>query len=1005
MFRRVVSVMCLAALVSAGAAFAATTSRLTGEVFDNDGAPMPGVTVQISSDKLIGGPQIAIADENGRFVFNLLPVGIYTVEATLVGFKPASGQVQVSLDRAAQIVFNMVPEQFGGEIQVSAQVPVVDTAQVNTSVTFDEDYLQKAAVGSANRDYLSMIGQAAGVAGSGNASVFGGSNGDNSFLIDGLNTTDPVTGTFGTNFNYDAIQEMNFQTGGFEAEFGQATGGIVNLVTKSGGNEFSGSFDVRYRNENMTENGDHFDRDEQDSLYQSLSGTLGGPILRDKLWFFASLEKVDTSRQNQGAQFPREYDGTNYIGKITWQIADSHRAVLKYTGAPADIPGINSSQFVEESAKGLQYQGSDIWQAELNSVLSESVLLNASVGVFANDIDVRASTGNTDKSGHRNEDTLVDSNNFLYSSLNDRFRDEIRVNTTIFVDRALGSHEVKVGAEYSDMEFNYNFFYNGDGFIFDVSDGSTSGYQFQDLNGDGYFNSYVTIEEPLETNREWENSYGDILTFFAQDAWRPHPNVTVKPGVRWDRVTLANHVEEQIADMDRWQPRLGIAWDIAGNSKYVLRASGGRFMDPTALSIPSFASGVTQTYRDYGIMEYYCNLTRGLRCSPEDFPSSFGDPIYWTNREGIEYVLFDNQGQADIYEPAQTLDQAGVGQLQAPYADEFIIAFETQIARETSLEITYVNKQTKEIIEDTCANNTWAWGDGDYPDLDDKGTWTTAGECNYYMITNMPTFYRDYEGIILQAETRQNRLHLLGSYTYSESTGNTANGPAQTYATALADFFPVHFVNRDGYLPDHREHRIKVNGYYLFPHNWTVGFDGFFSSAGHQTLLSTCDALNNYGSFQSTIDQAAAANIDTDLVDYCYTGDNAFLGTTDIYLEDRGNFTTKSTWQLDMQASKTWNLKKVDLTIVGTVYNIFNRELDLTFNSRAFRQEINPDTLEGMNYCNESFDPACTPASQPENFIYDEYYGTDGSPVLVGLGEATSYRLPRRYEVGFRIEF
>ena len=182
-------------------------------------------------------------------------------------------------------------------------------------------------------------------------SVFGGSTSDNSYLIDGLNTTDPTTGTFGTNFNFDAIQEMNFQTGGFEAEFGQATGGIVNLVTKSGGNEFSGSLDIRYRDQNMTENGDHYDRDEQESLYQSISGTFGGPILRDKLWFFASLEKVDTSRQDQGVDFPREFDGWNYIGKLTWQISDANRAVLKYSGAPADVT-LWSDRFTDISARG-----------------------------------------------------------------------------------------------------------------------------------------------------------------------------------------------------------------------------------------------------------------------------------------------------------------------------------------------------------------------------------------------------------------------------------------------------------------------------------------------------------------------------------------------------------------------------------------------------------------------------------------------------------------------------
>ena len=962
MFRRMILAVCLVALVSSSAVFAATTSRLTGEVFDNDGLAMPGVTVQISSDKLIGGPQIAIADGEGRFTFNLLPVGMYTVEATLVGFKPASGQVQVTLDRTAQIIFNMVPEQFGGEIEVSAQVPVVDTAQVNTSVNFDNEYLQKAAVGASNRDYLAMMGQAAGVQiGSANPSVFGSSTSDNSYLIDGLNTTDPATGTFGTNFNFDAIQEMNFQTGGFEAEFGQATGGIVNLVTKSGGNEFSGSFDIRYRDQNMTENGDHFNKDEQDSLYRSLSGTLGGPILRDKLWFFASLEKVDTSRQNQDVDFPREFDGWNYIGKLTWQIADSHRAVLKYSGAPADVT-LWSDVFTDISARGNQYQTSAIWQAELNSVLSESVLLNASIGLFSNEINAGAYDGSTNVSGHvlRTEDQAdvdpVDYKYFYHSypatSLNNRSRDEFRLSTTIFADKALGSHEIKIGAEYSDMTYENAFWYNGGAYIRDQLDASSSGYQFQDINGDGYFNAWMTLKEPLEAAQDVTTSTGDILTLFAQDAWRPHPNVTVKPGVRWDNVKLSNSVGEQIADMDRWQPRLGIAWDIAGNSKYVLRASGGRFMDPTALTIPDFASGVPIIYHDYNTLEFYCNATRGTLCDPNMFPPSFGDPYFFTNGEGIEYVLFDNRDEPAVYDPAQTLDQAGVGHLETPYADEFILAFETQVARETSIELTYVNKQTKDIIEDTCSNNTWAWGDGDYPSLDDPTTWTTGAGCGYYMITNFSTFYRDYEAFILSAETRRNRLHLLGSYTYSTSEGNTANGALQSYATALADYFPVHFFNRDGYLPDDRRHRLKVNGYYLFPHNWTVGFDGFYESAGHQSVFSTC---------QNLIDNMGDDPYLNEISAYCYTGDGAFLSTTDIFITPRGAYETKSVWQLDVQGSKTWSLNKVDLTVVATVYNIFDNEADRTFNTEAY---VNRE-----------------------------------------VGETLTWYLPRRYEVGFRIEF
>ena len=232
------------------------------------------------------------------------------------------------------------------------------------------------------------------------------------------------------------------------------------------------------------------------------------------------------------------------------------------------------------------------------------------------------------------------------TSLNDRFRNEFRVNTTIFVDNAVGSHEVKVGAEYSDMKFDNAFWYNGGAYIRDQLEVESPSYQFQDINGDGYYNAWMTLKEPLDEAEDITTSTGDILTFFAQDAWRPHPNVTVKPGVRWDNVKLGNHTGEQIADMDSWQPRFGIAWDIAGNSKYVLRASGGRFMDPTALSIPNFASGVVQTYHDYNTMEFYCNATRGLRCDPGGFPGELRRSDLLHQRRGHRVRALRQPGQS-----------------------------------------------------------------------------------------------------------------------------------------------------------------------------------------------------------------------------------------------------------------------------------------------------------------------------------------------------------------------
>ena len=122
-------------------------------------------------------------------------------------------------------------------------------------------------------------------------------------------------------------------------------------------------------------------------------------------------------------------------------------------------------------------------------------------------------------------------------------------------------------------------------------------------------------------------------------------------------MALQNAVGVEVANMDRWQPRLGVAWDISGNAKYVARASWGRFMDPTALTIATFANGLDDIRHEYDTMEFLCNA--GFPCDRSFLESLFGtESIDWTNGEGYNYVLFDTRGTT-VYEPAETLDQAG----------------------------------------------------------------------------------------------------------------------------------------------------------------------------------------------------------------------------------------------------------------------------------------------------------------------------------------------------------
>ena len=581
-----------------------------------------------------------------------------------------------------------------------------------------------------------------------------------------------------------------------------------------------------------------------------------------------------------------------------------------------------------------------MWQLELGSVLSESLLLNVQVGSL--DVYIRGfPTDNPDTiPGHVDEDTGLWSGNSPENWDDDRPRREARADLTWFVDDLAGSHELKGGLDVSDLGFDSVYYVSGGGYLHDRVPASGATWEPVDLNGDGFFNHYLTIREPEATAKRPTSSSGEGFSAYLQDAWRVHPRLTVKPGIRLDRTTLTNDPGEEIADMERWQPRLGVAWDVLGSARHVIRASGGRFMDPGALAVPSFASGVVRGWHDYNTLEYYCNLSRGAWCDPNSVPAGFGDPIFWTAWNGQRYVLFDNYGSPEITQPAETVDQAGLGRLRAPYAEEVILAYEAQLARQTSIELSYVHKSNHDLIEDTCNGNAWAYGQGEPPSLDDPSTWTSGAQCDHWLLTNWEgVFERKYEGYIASFQARRSWGQLVASYTHSDSYGNHESPSAWSYAYGEADWFPLNFYNIDGTLTANRDHRIKLNGYLLLPHRWTIGYHGLWSSPGHQTLWSSCSAFMDAPLRRSTADQMEALGIDPATMAYCTSPDGVDLGGYGINHSPRGALEMKSVWQLDVQVSKGFKVGGAELEAIVSIYNLFGQEWDEFFNSQAFLQE------------------------------------------------------------------
>jgi len=787
--RLLVPLVAALVLLTAALAFGqGQTGKMLGTVKDANGGLLPGVTVSISSASLIGGPKVTQTGPDGSFAFANLDPGLYDVRFALDGFRPVEMKdVRVSLDRATELL----PKLTAGvseTITVTSDLPVVDTTRAGESQVYTTEYLDRASIGSGGRAYQSVIGRAAGaVDDGGNPHVFGSTLGENAFYIDGVDTTDPVTSTFGTNFNFDAIKEISFQTAGFDAEFGRATGGVVNIITKSGGNDFSGTFDTRYSDTSFHENGKHFNRNANKTEFLQPAATLGGPVLRDKLWFFLSAEDINDKSTPTSALFTRQFKGQDYLAKLTFQVDPSWRLVGKYSADPATITGSNASRFVLPEAESEQKQPGKVYQAEVSGVITPKLLIEVQAAANRADLNTFPQSGDLSTPGVIDQATGIESVNYFNAQFSKRDRDEFQASLTNFVDQFAGSHEFKVGGNYSNMKFS-------------AKNNFTGGAEYLDFNGPLDPNAQLQIQTPLD----FAQFTGKLYTGYAQDAWRVLPQLTFRLGVRYDDVKFKNDGGVQIADLKKVQPRVGFAYDVSGDAKTVVRGSYGIFMHPSALTLPSFTRVHSSPVFNYAPCSAFFSSAAACQAfNPAGYLAH--DPL---GRDPEGYTLnFVTGSSPEIIQPG----------LKPLSTDEFTIGVERQIFNRTSLELSYIHKKANNIFEDTCSENVPT------PTPD-----PTLANCNAFEVANLPQAQRKYDGALLRFNSRATEwLNLIGSYVYSKSQGSV-----EYTQNAGADFdvFPTFYINRFGYLSDDRRHRVRLDGYVRLPLDFSLGIQSNYSS-------------------------------------------------------------------------------------------------------------------------------------------------------------------------------
>src|SRR2546425_2318190 len=264
---------------------------VSGRVLDEQGGGVPGVTVElISADK--GFRRTQTTDATGSFKFALLQPGPYTVRTSLSGFTTVEKTRNiVAPDKTTDVNVTMRLAPTEEKVEVTGEVPLVDKTNTSATTTVSSVLTQKLAIG---RSYQTLIQNAPGVTGGANPNAHGALSSNNQYLFDGGDTTDVTTGTFGQNFNYEAIDEVVVSTSGVSAEYGRAQGAIVNVITKSGTNKFEGSAKYIFANDNWDQQnttkseitGASLERVKFDKVNPVYTFTLGGPAVKNRAWFF-----------------------------------------------------------------------------------------------------------------------------------------------------------------------------------------------------------------------------------------------------------------------------------------------------------------------------------------------------------------------------------------------------------------------------------------------------------------------------------------------------------------------------------------------------------------------------------------------------------------------------------------------------------------------------------------------------------------------------------------------
>jgi outer membrane receptor for ferrienterochelin and colicin len=889
------------------------TGTLTGHVTDGTNA-LPGVTVSVTSPNL-QGTRSAVTTVNGDYILAFLPPGEYRVRFELQGFQTLDTSIKISAAQTAKLDAVMPVARIAEEVTVAGSYETISTSGT-ASTTLEADLQNKLPV---PRDLVNAVALAPGVSQTGpnNGLVISGAQSYESlFLINGVVVNENVRGQATNLFIEDAIQETTTSTSGISAEYGRFAGGVVNMLTKSGGNEVRGSFRTTFDNDKWTApTPKTVEHSRADKINETYEATLGGYVWKDRIWYFLAGRDRKTTGSDQtiytDIAFPTQVKERRWEGKLTVAATPEHRFVgsyidrerswVNYGNFPyptIDLATIYDRQ-IPETLQSFNYTG----------VLTDNFFVE---GQYSK------RTLEFDNSGGRSRDLyagtpIVGYSQGIYGNAGwwcgvctpeTRDNEDYLAKGSWFLStQNMGSHDIVFGYDqFSDMVNSLNYQSATDFTLYTPTFTYAGTNWYPEVYGDG---SAELVWWPIlivGTGTDFTQA-----GVFINDKWRLNNNWSFNIGARWDKNDGKTSIGKTVAKDSLLSPRLGVVFDPKGDGEWVFNAGLARYV----MTISGTGNVADRSPQSPSVFEwgYYgpefntdCDPATGANCtSPQDV------------LRGV-FAWFDGIGGTSAF-PDYGASIPGYnriirGSLDSPYAEEISAGFSKRLGNTGLFRLDYVHRNFKNGYATRVDTGTGQ--------VDVFAIGRDWGTQDLGLIVNSNWLKRQYDGVSLQGNLRlHDRLTIGGNYTWSHSSGNyvgEGSGTGPVTATNYPDYYPeyqdVKWSAPSGDLPIDQRHRGRV---------WAV-WD--LISSRHNTL--SVSLMESY--FSGTPYGAVGA-----VRSYLYVPNPGYVNvpsSVTYYFTGRDAFRTDNITRTDISVNYGFRFpalgKDVEIFLIPQLTNAFN---------------------------------------------------------------------------------